>query len=70
LYRIELQKNIACHTTIRCFVEFDQFIHLGEEHERLLKTFIHLGGKCQRLFQNVFTLAKKMRKFYKIYPAW
>jgi len=38
------------------FVEFDQFINLGE--------------KCQRLFQLIFTLAKKMREFYKIYPAW
>jgi hypothetical protein len=46
------------------FVEFDQFIHLGEEHERLLQNFIHLGEKYERFFQNVFTLAKK------IYPAW
>jgi len=49
LYRIELQKNTACHTTISHFVEFDLFIHLREEHERHLQNFIHLGEKYQRV---------------------
>jgi hypothetical protein len=56
------------------FVEFDQFIHLGEKHERLLQNFIHLGEKCQtfpksihlgkeneRIMQNLSSLVKNIR---------